>query len=103
MTKEVERLKARIKKLKDERKIILKNAMRIYKALEFYAHPDTWFATSLLTDPPCGDIAKDYGDSGTYYGVCLGKRARKALKIQYDWEHTDEVKEMWNRFRRNLK
>lgn len=30
------------------------------EALIFYANPDTWFATCLIGDPPCGDIAEDF-------------------------------------------
>lgn len=48
--------------------------------VEFYGDSDTWFAVSLLPDPPCGDIVKDIRKDyeGTYRP---GGRARLA----YSW------------------
>ena len=56
---------------------------RLREALEFYANPETYIATSLVVDRPCGEIDTDY--SHTEMGSRLGKRARQALK--------DEVRE----------
>lgn len=50
----------------------------MFRILEFYADPMTWFATVILSDPPCGDIVRDVrADSeGT---PRPGGRARLAL------------------------
>jgi len=32
----------------------------LFGIVEFYANPDTWVAVSLLPDPPCGDIIRDF-------------------------------------------
>ncbi len=52
------------------------------EALEFYADPDTYHATSLFCDPPCGDIRFDYSEDhgGDYERPMLGKKAREAIK-----------------------
>ena len=73
------------KKLKRHNRVLSRRCSRYWKALYFYAHPDTYFATSLMCDPPCGEISEDYDDSGDYYGECLGKRARKALNKKFVW------------------
>ena len=52
-------------------------AAQMRAALEFYANPDTWFATSLLTDPPCGAIVDDFSEIDGRER--LGKRARQAI------------------------
>ena len=51
----------------------------LFRVVEFYASSDTWFATTILVDPPCGDIARDYRlvrDEGKHRP---GGRARLAL------------------------
>ncbi len=52
----------------------------MFRTIEFYADPNTWFATALLCDPPCGAIAHDYrlDYEGTHR---LGGRAR----LVYYW------------------
>lgn len=37
---------------------------RLTLALQFYADPDSYFATAIWTDPPCGDFYLDYGIHG---------------------------------------
>jgi hypothetical protein len=62
------------------------------EALKFYANPESYHATALWTDKPCGSIADDYSeDHGhSYYSrPMLGQRARAALRkhgIEPDWE-----------------
>jgi len=73
--------------VKDKEKTI----KRYKEALEFYADTETYFATNLFCDPPCGDFRNDFseltdsekeiwddyrGKGGEYYG----KTAREALK-----------------------
>lgn len=55
------------------------------EALFFYADPETYIATALLPDSPCGDIVNDYSDTKEPFGVRLGKRARLALGID-QWD-----------------
>jgi hypothetical protein len=46
-------------------------------ALAFYAAPTTWYAVSLFSDPPTGDIMEDLSE--TALGMKPGKLAREAL------------------------
>lgn len=50
-------------------------------ALHFYADAKTYFATTLISDPPCGEIADDYDVDPVNedMGPRLGKTAREAL------------------------
>lgn len=82
----IEELKAEIKELKKENNLLVKEYSKLYDVVFFYADPNTYFATSLMCDRPCGEISTDYSNSGNYMGVRLGKRARKALKLTFDWE-----------------
>ena len=63
-------------------------ADRMREALEFYADPDTYFAISFLTDPPCGafadDFDEDHGAPEYTRRPMPGKKARKALKGEGD-------------------
>lgn len=36
--------------------------IKLVNALMFYADPDTYFAISVLPDPPCGGFADDFGE-----------------------------------------
>lgn len=51
-------------------------------ALIFYASPDTYFATSFLFDPPCGEFSEDFSEvpGSDYDRPMPGKRARSALE-----------------------
>jgi hypothetical protein len=61
---------------------------RLKEALEFYAHPDTYFAISFMSEPPCGEFMDDFdipseewSDHDNALGIYrAGKRARAALK-----------------------
>jgi hypothetical protein len=46
-------------------------------ALAFYAAPTTWYAVSLFSDPPAGDIMEDLSE--TALGMKPGKLARETL------------------------
>jgi len=50
----------------------------LFRVADFYADSDTWFATTILSDPPCGSIAHDYrlADDGKHRP---GGRARLAI------------------------
>lgn len=56
---------------------------RLREALEFYANPDTYFAVSVFSDPPCGAFMDDFSTHGhpDYHpnDERPGKRARHAL------------------------
>lgn len=69
---EIERLKKRIEKLE--------------KALWFYANPDTYFATSFLFDPLCGQFREDFSRVkwSDYDRPMPGKTARRALAREID-------------------
>lgn len=90
------------KKLTDKQRIrLLKREVAIlHKALGFYADPTTYFATSILTDPPSGDFCRDYGkitsnqehmfgwdayrgEKDAYYGKAARVAIEKAYKL---WE-----------------
>lgn len=74
---------------RDRQAEILAAALGVVEALEFYADPHSYFALTVIPDPPCGHFAYDtaplsheesfhyvdYRDGGTYHG----KRAREAL------------------------
>lgn len=57
------------------------------EALAFYADPETYFATSIFSDPPCGEIVHDYSNEepgleglwANSRGPKPGMRARRAL------------------------
>ena len=51
----------------------------LVETLLFYADPDSYFAISFATDPPCGDFANDFEYSERYRREMPGKRARKVL------------------------
>jgi len=51
---------------------------RLREALNFYADPDTYFAISFLSDPPCGDFMEDGEEIDGRWRP--GKKARDALK-----------------------
>jgi len=44
-----------------DRKTLEKSFILLLGICEFYADPYTYFAVSLLGDPPCGDIVRDLG------------------------------------------
>jgi hypothetical protein len=56
---------------------------RLREALAFYADPDSYFAISMFSDPPCGEFAEDYSEAERESDGCVkfypGKRARDAL------------------------
>lgn len=52
-------------------------------SLCFYAAPESYFAVSILTDPPCGDFSDDFSE--TEFGQKPGRRARIAL----GWEQQE--------------
>lgn len=54
----------------------------LYEALEFYADPNTWFATALMCDRPCGAIETDISSTEGWESLVSerpGKRARETL------------------------
>lgn len=54
---------------------------RLYHALAFYADPETYFATSIAFDPPCGAFREDFSlvPDSDFEREMPGKRAREAL------------------------
>lgn len=60
-------------KVKEAQQALLKPTLDLLRAVVFYGNPDTWFATTILADPPCGPIVQDYMDHGLA-GVKPGKR-----------------------------
>ena len=58
--------------------------VKLREALEFYADPDTYFAVSIISDPPAGDIVRDFSavPGNDYDRPMPGKRARAALDPQ---------------------
>jgi hypothetical protein len=51
----------------------------VFRIAEFYASGDTWFAVSLLPDPPAGLIMGDFHDCEDLGRRAPGGRARIAL------------------------
>jgi hypothetical protein len=74
----MQNIKEGSKRLK-ERKITVADVEGLIRALSFYADPATYFAISVLPDPPCGDFVRDYSRCGADWGQRPGKRARRAL------------------------
>ena len=56
----------------------------LYGICEFYASTDTWFATKIWGDPPCGDIVRDMRIDNEKQGYRPGARAR----IARAWIHS---------------
>jgi len=61
-----------------------KEIERLRDALEFYADPTTYHATSIMFDPPCGEFQEDFDEDYVCYDFDYGrpmpgKRARQAL------------------------
>ena len=81
--KENTRLKAKIRK--HEKRLI-----KYFRALYFYANPETYIATSLWCDRPCGEIENDFSYTGEDWGERLGKRARKALNFKCEKDNKEE-------------
>jgi hypothetical protein len=52
----------------------------ILDALHFYADPETYFAISLIPDPPCGDFIEDFSETPEL-GMKPGKKAREVLNV----------------------
>lgn len=56
-------------------------------ALHFYADPDSYFAISILDDPPCGEFARDFSQD-EWTAICEydrpmpGKLAREIMIAQ---------------------
>jgi hypothetical protein len=82
---EIQKITKKIKKLKKENK-------KLAKALYFYGNPDTYFATLLVCDSPCGAIVKDSSGKRSKFSGKLGKRARRALKGKVDWDEKKFIK-----------
>ena len=59
---------------------IVSNLNNMFDAVVFYANPGTYHAISVLTDPPCGDFAYDFGPNSEYDYDKPGAVARNALK-----------------------
>jgi hypothetical protein len=64
---------------------------RLVTALEFYAEPDNYFATTFLFDPPCGEFRDDFSrDRWTklrqFDRAMPGKRARRAIAKYVSFE-----------------
>jgi len=53
---------------------------KLAEGLCFYADPDSYFAISILTDPPCGGFAEDTSEVDSYDREMPGRIARETLK-----------------------
>ena len=72
----------------------IKEIQKLRGALEFYAEPDNYFATSFLFDPPCGAFREDFNEDRwvkfrNFNRPMPGSRARKALEdiVYYEDDH----------------
>lgn len=87
MTKLDPEVEKKIEKLEKEREILL-------ETLLFYASWETYFAITVMGDPPCGPFIDDFSDVETEYGFNTwrpGRRAREAadklgLELYYEYE-----------------
>ena len=57
---------------------VQKSYPELLDAIHFYADPETYFAISLIPDPPCGDFIEDFSETPEL-GMKPGKKAREAL------------------------
>ena len=78
---ELARLATALAEAERERDALRGRVERLVEALSFYASFDTWWAVSLLSDRPCGEIMDDFDvdPEDPHESMRPGKRARATL------------------------
>jgi hypothetical protein len=75
-----------LKAMRRAHAVALKRIRELEAALWMYADPNSYYATSFLFDPPCGEFRDDFSlvKWSDYNRKMPGKLARRALRKQID-------------------